>query len=236
MTQSSETVANRVALISNPTTRQTTIAVDYVTADAIGVTYDMMPGARPSDIGALIGIWQDQDQIPWDDGPLSTKEIGSQQHGSVAFDGLSVQNNSYIIGLYTGPQKADQQRNRNIVAQAYIPSEEGPYEPHYDFLTLKFVGPTSVAVQFNCLAGYRAATDLAWMGLWRGEVPHYTKPPDVGATKITIDASFGTAAFNNVSIGVGLTYTVGFFPSGWDIDPVKRSQRVLGCSLTFTNT
>ena len=32
----------------------------------------------------------------------------------------------------------------------------------------------------------------------------------------------------------GLTYTIGFFPSGWDEDPTKRNQKVLACSLTFT--
>lgn len=234
MTQIKEAAKNLVRLATGFTTRQTTLTVNFVTADEIGLTYNMMPGTRPSDTGALVGIWQDQDQIPWDIAPINTQAIGSQQSGSFSFTGLTVQSNSYIIGLYTGPQKTDAQKNRNVVAQAFIPNETDPAETQADALTLKFVGPTSVAVQFNALAGFLASTDGAWMGLWRGEVASYSKPPDVGATNIKIDSNFGTASFNNVQIGVGLTYTVGFFPSGWAADPTQRNQKVLACSLTFT--
>lgn len=234
MTEIAEERKNMVRLATGFTTRQTTLAVNFVTADEIGLTYNMMPGTRPSDTGALVGIWQDQDQIPWDIPPFATQPVGSQQSGTLSFSDLSVQDNSYIIGLYTGPEKTDPQLNRNVVASAYIPNVTDPPEQKFDFLTLKFVGSTSVAVQFNALAGFLAATDEAWMGLWRGEVASYSKPPDVGATNIKIDANFGTASFNNVSIGVGLTYTVGFFPSGWATDPTERNQKVLACSLTFT--
>jgi hypothetical protein len=232
----SETSSETVNLVSQATavkTRQTTLQVDFVEADVIGITYDMMPGARPADTGAIIAIWQDEDQIPWEDEPLSKQAIGSQQHGSVSFTDLSVQKNTYIIGLTTGPLKTDSQKNRNTAAQAWITSET-EWELKNDFLTLKFVGPTSVAMQFNCLAGFRALTNKAWMGLWRGEVASYTQPPNVGAAQIKIDSNSGTASFNNVSIGVGLTYTVGFFPSGWADDPNLRNQKVLACSLTFT--
>ncbi len=228
---------NLIALAENFKSRQTTLQVDFVTADIIGVTYDMMPGARPADAGSIVAIWQDQDQIPWDDAPLKTQPIGSQQHGSVAFEGLNVQSNSYVIGLTTGPLQTAVQKARNAAAQVFVPKETDPPDPpvpRNDFLTLKFVGPTSVVVQFNCLPGYRAATDLAWLGLWRGEAASHIKPPDVGAVPITIDSNFGTAAFNGVSIGVGLTYTVGFFTSGWATDPGSRNQKVLACSLTFT--
>lgn len=225
---------NLVALLEQFKTRQTTISVDFVTADIIGVTYDMMPGTRPSDAGCVVAIWQDQDQIPWEDEPLRTQAIGAQQHGSVNFDKLSVQSNSYIIGLTVGPMQTNAQKARNVAAQAYIPGVSDPPESQNDFLTLKFVGPTSIAVQYNCLPGYRAATDQAWMGLWRGEVASYSKPPDVGAVPVTIDSNFGTVAFNNISIGVGLTYTVGFFTTGWSETPSNRNQKVLACSLTFT--
>jgi hypothetical protein len=234
MSEETSATANLVSQSTDIKVRQTTLTVDYVTADVIGITVDMMPGTRPADTGAIVAIWQDQDQIPWEDEPKDWQAVGSQQHGSFNFQGLSVQDNSYIIGLYTGPQKTDAQKNRNVVAQAWIPGVNDEVVLGSDFLTLKFVGPTSVAVQFNCLAGFRASTNKAWLGLWRGEVASYTKPPDVGATKITLDANFGTSAFNNVSIGTGLTYTIGFFPSGWDEDPTKRNQKVLACSLTFT--
>ncbi|MGN9841777.1 hypothetical protein ACTMTI_26995 [Nonomuraea sp. H19] len=224
---------NLISQLSEHDQRFTSLQVNYVTADTIGLTYDLMPGAEPIDAGYVVALWQDEDQIPWDNTPLKTKAIGSQQHGSLAFDGLSMQANSYIIGLTVGPMKTETQLARNVVASAYVPNPDAKAELDHDFLTLKFVGPTSVAVQFNCLAGYLAQTNLAWMGMWRGQAASHTKAPD-WVTRVTIDSNFGTAAFNDVSIGVGLTYTIGFFTSGWCTEPENRNQKTLACSLTFT--
>lgn len=224
---------NLVRLIDAPVQRSTTLQVDFVTADQIGVTYDMMPGTRPQDTGALVAIWQDADLIPWENPPLATQPIGSQQHGSLSFGGLTVQSNQYIVGLLVGPTKTDTQKARNTAASAFIPNDKDPPVPRASFLTLKFVGTNSVAVQFNCLGGYRAQTDGAWMGIWRGEAASYFQPPDAVA-QVRIDSNFGTVAFNNFPIGIGLTYTIGFFNSGWSDDPTQRNQKVLSCSLTFT--
>jgi hypothetical protein len=224
---------NQVNLMESVVHRETTLNVNFVTADEIGVTYDMMPGTKPADTGAVVAIWQDQNQVPWDNTPLATQPVGTQQHGSLSFTGLSVQSNSYVIGLTVGPMKADPQKARNVAASAYIPDPNNPAALARDFLTLKFVGPTSVAVQFSALAGYRALTDLAWVGIWRGEaVPPVAKPD--GASQVKVDSNFGTVSINGISIGVGLTYTVGFFTSGWSDDPALRNQKVLACSLTFT--
>lgn len=225
---------NLLSKETNASTRITTINTTFVTADVIGLAYTFMPSCRPSDYGALVAIWQDADQIPWDNPPLSTQAITSnQQQGTVAFDGLSVQSNTYIIGLLAAPQKTDSQKARNVVASAYVPNESDPATTASDFLTLTYVGQTSVAVQYSALAGYRALTDQAWLGMWRGESASYNNPPDY-AVQIKIDSNFGTVSFNNVSIGVGLTYTIGMFASGWSSDTTTRNQKALACSLTFT--
>lgn len=194
----------------------------------------MMPGARPADSGAVLAIWQDADQIPWELEPIKPpQQIGSQQQGDYAFSGLTLQDNSYIIGLTVGPMKTDSQKARNVAASAFVLNATEPAELKQDFLTLKFVGQNSVTVQFNCLSGYRAFTDGAWLGIWRGDTASYSKPPD-GAIAISIDSNFGTASFNNFPVGLGLTYTIGFFNSGWSETPTQRNQKVLAASLTFT--
>lgn len=224
---------NLVSAASGFSMRQTTIRVDYKTADEIGISFEFMPGTRPTDNGALVGLWQDQDQIPWEDEPLFTQATANQQKGSFAFKGLDLADNSYVVGLFTGPQKPSSQKNRNVVSQAWIPGAADPSTYASDSLSLVFVGPSSLAVQFNCLAGFRAGSDGAWMGLWQGEAASYHSAPKY-ATRITQESNFGTASFNDIVIGIGLTYTVGFFPSGWDDDAAKRDQKVLACSLTFT--
>ena len=90
-----------------------------------------------------------------------------------------------------------------------------------------------MTVQYNALANYQPLTNGAWLGLWRGEEASYNAPPD-WVTQIKLNGNIGTVGFSNVSIGRGLTYTVGMFLSGWSTDPSKRSQVALACSLTFT--
>ncbi len=224
---------NRLGKATATSERITTIRTTFVAADQIGLTYQLMPGARPADTGAIVAIWQDADQIPWENPPLKTQAIGGQQTGSLSFEDLTVQDNTYIIGLLTGPLKSDPQRARNAAASVFVPSQEEPSQPRSNSLSLTYVGMNSVAVQFSALPGYRALTSLAWLGIWRGESASYNNPPDA-AVQVKVDSNFGTASFNNMPIGVGLTYTVGMFVSGWSADPAVRNQKVLACSLTFT--
>lgn len=217
---------------ANPSGHQTSFTVDQVSADAISISYRLMPGSHADTTGAMVGIWQNQ-QVPWDDVPLATQALGPQQSGSVVLQGLTVQANDYVIGLFTGPLRSGEQHNGNCAAQALldIPANTTTYDS--DTVRVVSVGTTSLAVWFACLPGYRAATNKAWLGLWRGATADRDIPPDF-ATGITIDSNAGTAGFNNISIGMGLTYTVGFFPSGWDADPAKRQRTTLACSQTFT--
>jgi hypothetical protein len=224
---------NLVGAIAGASQRFTTLNVDFVTADEIGVTYDLMPAPRPNDADAVVALWQGT-QIPWDGAPLATHAIGSQQHGSQSFTGLTVGRVPYIIGLAVGPLQADTQKARNVVASACIPNEDDPAVTDCDSLTLKFVGATSVALQFSCLAGFRPQTNGAWVGIWRGEAASYFRPPDASAA-IKVDTNFGIVAINNFAIGMGLIYTIGLFTTGWADDPIVRHQKVLVSSLTFVH-
>jgi hypothetical protein len=213
--------------------RLTSILTTVVEADQIGLAYELLPGTRPADTGALVAIWQDADQIPWEVPPLRTQSIGTQQRGSLGFEDLTVGDNSYIIGLLVGPMKTDPQKARNAAASVFVPSPNEASRPRSSMLYLSYVGPTSVTVKVEALPGYRALTSLAWLGLWRGESASYNNPPD-HAVQVKFDSNFGTTSFNNVSIGIRLTYTIGLFVSGWSSDPAARNQKALACSLTFT--
>jgi len=213
-------------------TKLTNLTVNFVTADSIGISYDTMPGNMPNTYGNFLAIWQNQNQIPWNQEPLKAQPIPTNtQAGSLVFPGLSVTNNSYIIGYSVGPEKTDGPKYGNICSTAFVPAKADsvptPYQYFQTYLVLQYVGTTSVAVQFYTPTGYQPASNKNWMGLWRGETASYTNPPD-WQTKIPVDSNFGTAAFNNVSIGRGLTYTVGYFMS-------DGKQSTLACSLTFTN-
>jgi len=216
---------------------QTKIAITFVSSDTIGLSYDSMPNNRPNTYGNYIALWQNQNQIPWDTDPLQKQAIsGDTQKGSMVFQGLQVDKNDYILGYSVGPARTESQKSGNVCSTAFVPlgTENQDFKYFFSAMSLKNVGPNSVIVQFNLPPGARAATNKAWMGLWRGESASYNNPPDY-AVPITIDSNVGTVGFNNVHIGIDLTYTLGLYPSGWNTDPSARNQKVLACSLTFTN-
>jgi hypothetical protein len=220
----------------------THLKITLVVADTIGLSYNTMPGNMPNTYGNFVAIWQNQNKIPWNQKPLAAKAVPTNtQQGDMVFDGLDITNNHYILGYSVGPELIDPGlKYGNICSTAFVPTkanEDPPKEYQYfqTHLVLKYLGTTSVAVQFFTPPGCQPATNKNWMGLWRGETASYNNPPDY-AVPITIDANSGTAAFNDVTIGRGLTYTIGYFMSGWAEDEQARKQTALACSLRFTNS
>jgi hypothetical protein len=218
---------------------QTVVSVPVISADSILVAYTSLPSNRPNTYGNYVAIWQNANQIPWDQDPLKLTTIPSdQQRGNVLFDGLTIEKNDYILGYGVGPAKADSQKYGNICSTIYLPmgSDTDPsgIVVTLPSLVLKFVGQNAVMVQFNMPSNYTPATNKAWMGLWRGAGTSYRNPPDTGAVPVTVNANTGTGGFNNVPLGVGLDYTIAFFMSGWNSDPTQRNQKVMACTMTFS--
>lgn len=215
------------------------ISIDYVTADVIGLSYHTLPGNMPNTLGNFVAIWQNQNSIPWNQEPLRTQPISTNtQAGSLAFTDLpSITNNSYILGYAVGPVKSDGPKYGNVCSTAFVPASSDNGETFYQYfqssIVLQHIGSTSLAIQFNLPDGYQAASNKCWLGLWRSSVPSYNNPPN-HATPITLDSSFGTAAFNNISLGRGLTYSVALFMSGWLGQGQLNKQTAMACSLTFT--
>jgi hypothetical protein len=218
----------------------TSLQIDAVTADAIHVSYNTMPDNRPNTYGNFVAIWQNQNQIPFDTDAMQKQAItGNSQRGSLVFSGLSVTKNDYIIGYAVGPVKTESQRFGNVCTSAYVPlggDSDAPADYTYFMpsAVIKFVGSDSVLFQYNLARGTQPQTNKAWAALWRGDAASYTQPPDA-AMPISVNAASGTIGFNGVSIGIGLSYTVGVFTTGWDTDSSKRIQKALACSVTFTN-
>jgi hypothetical protein len=227
--------ANLVSSIQAPLTNSTALSINFVTADEINVHYTFLPGCTPATFGCYAAIWQDQNQVPWDNPPITggLKTVpDNQQSGDFSFAGLTIGPNNYIIGLGVGPMLTTSQKARNVAATAFVPTVNGPYDLETESLVLKFIGINTIAVQYNALAGFLPKTNGSWLACWRGSAPSYTTAP-AAAVPITIDANFGTVSIP-IQVGVGLTYTVGFFKSGWNADPLQRNQKPLSAFITFT--
>ncbi|NII27004.1 hypothetical protein HB364_18075 [Pseudoflavitalea sp. X16] len=230
-------MANESQLLTASSSATTTLSIDYVTSDAIGVSFICMPGNQPTTYGNCIYIWQNANSIPWNTEPLAQHPIDvNTPHGSTNFTDLVLNNNSYIIGYATGAiLTPPQQLYGNICSTAFIPAKSNGqgtiFTPN---LAMTFVGTDSVAFNFSLPDGILPQTNTAWAGIWRASSASYNNPPDK-AVPINLNAASGTGAINNYKIGRGLTYTIGLFMSGYDAVEGKHTQTTLATSLTFTN-
>ncbi|GAA3927877.1 hypothetical protein GO495_05680 [Chitinophaga oryziterrae] len=224
---------------ANPLT--TTLNIANVSAEEIDVEYNTMPGNQPNTYGNFLAIWQNYDSIPWNTEPLKTFPIPTNTpSGSAAFTGLNVNNNSYIIGYAVGPTltaTGNIQKYGNICSTAYIPAASSGedlgtiFTPSISGIN---VGTTSVSFQFELPDGILPQTNGAWAAIWKGANPSFFSTSPLSAIPISPDSSSGRAAFNNVNIGRGTTYTIAIFMSGYNTAG-SSTQRALACSASFTN-
>ena len=219
----------------------TTINISNVSAEEIDVEYDTMPGNQPNTYGNFLAIWQNYDSIPWNTEPLKTFPIPTNTpSGSAAFTGLNVNNNSYIIGYAVGPTltaTGNAQKYGNICATAFIPAASATGDQGTIFtpsISNFNIGSTSVSFQFELPDGILPQSDGAWAAIWKGGNPSYFSTTPLSAIPISPDSSSGRAAFNNVTIGRGTTYTIAIFMSGYNAAG-GSTQRAVACSASFTN-
>jgi len=225
---------------ANSNSATTTLKITYVTADVIGVAYDTMPGGnQPNNYGNYVALWQNNNFIPWGSPVLKKQVIDTNTpQGDMNFTGLDITNNSYIIGYAVGPDLSGdkKQKEGNICATAFIPAK-GDAQSSDNFMPnifMQYIGTNSISVGFSLPSGLLPMTNGAWIGIWRAEQASYNNPP-MAANYIQEDAGEGTAFINNITIGRGLTYTVGLFMSGWGGGAPSSDQKPMACSVTFTN-
>lgn len=228
--------------LTNASSATTKLDITLVTADTIGLSYNTMSGNQPNSYGNYVALWQNTDTIPWNNDPLKVQNIDTNtQSGSMFFTGLSVTNQSFIIGYAVGSKLngGSQQQHGNICSTASIPALSSPGNDSYPTFTpslqILYVGPNSVAVQYNLPKRITPQRNGAWGGIWRSELASYKNPP-MASNSITLDAETGSLVFNNISIGRGLTYTIALFTSGWSGGNSPNIQTAMACSVTFTNS
>lgn len=228
--------ANLSQSVLAATSVATGITIDFVQADAIGVSYITIPGNQPNTYGNFIALWQNSDpSIPWNTAPLATFAIPTNTpSGSFVFTGLNLTTLSYVVGFAVGSTlSGNAQRNGNICASAFIPpSTSGSPNVFNPTLTLVYDGPYSLAVGYTLPNGVLPQTNGAWIGLWRNGSPSYTQAPDSMAA-VNLNAPNGTVALNNIVLGRGNTYTVGFFTSGYK-GSMGNAQTAMASYVVFT--
>lgn len=200
-----------------------------VTGTSIALEFNTLPGNQPSSYGNMVAIWQNQNQVPWNQTPLNTQSIqNNSQAGSVVFTGLNLTINSYIVGFAVGPKIS------NICSTVFVPASSGSIVNDTRFQTnisIGTLGSTSLSVNYTTPTGYTPKTNKNWLGIWLSNAASYTNQPE-WATSVSDDASQGVAVFNNITFRRGTTYTVGYFMGGYDGS--TRDLKAMATTMTFT--
>jgi hypothetical protein len=206
-----------------------------VTGTQITFHYDSMAGNQPNAYGNTVFLWQtSQQSIPINTKPSNSQIIASNQpNGSGVFMGLSVSNESYLVGYAVGSSV------QNIVASVFIPATGGgtpnPIIPVVaPSLLVTNIGSTSVSFSFATPIGMLPQSDGDWVGLWQGfgESVLYSQPP-TWFVQLGTNANQGNWGINlpNGNIQRGTMYTLGYFKGGYA--PTNPKQTTLAASTTF---
>lgn len=223
-------------LVAGAASSTTSLVVTSAVADQISVAYNTMPGNQPNSYGNYVGIWQNMDSIPWNTEPLQTQQIVSNTPtGDMIFGGLNITVNSYIIGYAVSPELSGSgmQKQGNICATTFIPPIGGTASQFSPSMQVLSIGANSVAVGFDLPSGVQPQSNGAWIGIWRAAQASYNNPPEA-ANSIQVNSGQGSAFINGITIGRGLTYTIGLFMSGWGGGSSPNNQKSMACSVTFT--
>lgn len=214
---------------------QTQVTVDVLDAHNINVNYDTLPGNQPSTYGNYVSIWQNQNQIPFNQKPLASYPIKSNtQAGTLNVPGLDITVNSYIVGFSVGPVLSTGQAQGNVCSTVFIPTIGGGANVNtLSTLKIETIGSTSLSVKFTLPNGETPQANSAWIGLWESEVASYSNPP-TSLNSISVNTSSGTAFINGITLGRGSTYTVALYTSGYSSNPANLGLTAMAATLTFS--
>lgn len=214
----------------------TTVTVDYVTADTIGVTFATLLHNRSHQYGYYLAIWQSADgSIPWNTPPLQVYQIpNNMPTGSASFSRLDVAKFSYVVGLAVGPSLtgSGMQLNGNICAYAFIENQT-TYSSFDPVLELLYTEPTSLNAKFVLPVGISPKSNGAYVGFWRGSEFFINDLP-ASVKQIGINASKASVAIKWISLGKGLTYTIALVVSGYSSPSGPNELYAMAACVTFT--
>jgi len=176
---SPKTAQSIIIATGSPTLQQTEITGLVTGASSILVKYKTLPGNQPNSNGNVIAVWQDT-QIPWGTPPLQKKTVtGNSPAGSDAFDNLSIQSKSYIVGYSTGS-------NLSTICSTLTFTPGDPVgTPFLTSVKAKELDSDTLIVSYDTPVGNDPKANQDWIGLWEGKT--FTWDGKNRLTKVNVD-------------------------------------------------
>ena len=183
---SPKTAQSIIIATGSPTLQQTEITGLVTGASSILVKYKTLPGNQPNSNGNVIAVWQDT-QIPWGTPPLQKKTVtGNSPAGSDAFDNLSIQSKSYIVGYSTGS-------NLSTICSTLTFTPGDPVgTPFLTSVKAKELDSDTLIVSYDTPVGNDPKANQDWIGLWEGKT--FTWDGKNRLTKVNVDKNTATGS------------------------------------------
>lgn len=203
-----------------------------ITSTSIAVNYTTMNGNQPNSYKNSIALYQSGPDLPWNTKPLNIQaNPNDNQDGSFNFDGLAVQNKSYLLAYAVGNDAGSTEFPlANVCTTVYIPAGSGDNQNHNDFLpsiSIVSVGTDSLIVAYNMPPGQTPQTCGHYLALWESSTYSYNQTP-MKVQPITADQSTRTQAWNGLTLLRGTTYTIAYVAG--------KKQTDLACAVTFATS
>jgi hypothetical protein len=218
------------------TSNITAIAIASIMPDTLIVNYTGLPGNMPGAYGNFITVFNSPaPQFPFGAGaPIATAQVTGNTTGSIALQGNFQAGTSYIAGYAAGPKTTGgaAQPYANVCATAFIPGSGGDAVTAVSTHSLNYLSSNMIVCRYDVLPGLTPGANGAWAGLWMGNMPSYSTPPQ-SSVPVNDSSSSGSIVFNNLAIMRGALYSIAFFMSGWEAGGKGSVQTAMACTLQF---
>ncbi len=191
--------------LGTPVLKQNALRIDNFTGSTISLTYTGLPGNQPQSYGNFVALWQ-ATVVPWTVPPIKKVPISQNtESGSMVLDGLTIVASSYILGYGTGPEIT------TLAATALLSAGGLRAAPASVSIGINQIGPTSLSVHYQTLAGALPRTYGHRIGLWKGYASPYNAPLPIRIAAVESDSSEDDVGMNDIQLAIRTTYTLVYF-------------------------
>ncbi|MBV9683779.1 MAG: hypothetical protein JO046_18450 [Solirubrobacterales bacterium] len=194
-----------LAVAPAPTAASYTMTVTQLSGTTLEIDFTGITGRDPAATGDFVALWQAQVGVPWGTSPCNTQNIeNTSSDGSDLFGGLSMARLPYVVAYSVGSDTSC--HSVTAVRPLGVGGISGPLQS----ITVRpsAIGSTSLAIDYTAPYGMTPYSFGHRVVLVAGEL--FLPQSKVIATALPTDNTNDTAAFNNIPLVVGQSYTAAY--------------------------
>jgi hypothetical protein len=167
--------------------------------------YSGIPGNQPKLYANCLAIWEGG-VIPWTAPALGRVSIGTNATmGAAVIREVVIGRDIYTVAYGLGEAVSA------ICASATFDADGQTITARVVELSINLAEPSSLALHYGTLPGYRPLTSRNWIGLWRGEASPYDAPEPLARVEIAQDVNEDDVVIDGIALSPLSSYTLAYF-------------------------